>query len=167
MNARKESTSLTKESTEHSYFFICSGNASIINAYNDQFQVGARDYNGSAGHYYANVSNLDARKQEASKASLPFVGESYMGSKSTPVSHVHEVLQTLTVGLGREIHIAFVSVQTGVQWLPNLTGASWVHKVYAKLLQQAMSQGILPYKMYITKDKDAAQFLLGSFEKSS
>jgi hypothetical protein len=109
--------------------------------------------------YYANVGNLDVRQQEASKASLPFVGHSYMGSKSTPVSHMNKILQDIRVAASREAHIAFVSVDQ--------TGVSWVHKVYDKLLSQAISQGILPYEMYVTKDKEAAQFLLGSFNKTS
>lgn len=149
----------TKESSEQSFFFICTGNPSLANAYNDLFKVGALAYNGSAGHYYASKSNLDVRVQEASQTSLPFVGQSYLGSKSTPISHTHEVLQSLRASASTEIHIAFVSV--------NQTGVSWVQKVYAELLHQAASQGILPHEMYVTKDKDAAQFLLGLFEKTS
>ena len=156
---KKESTSPTKGPSEQSYFFICSGNASLVKAYCDLFQVGGRAYNGATGHYYANAGNLDVRQQEASKASLPFVGHSYMGSKSTPVSHMNKILQDIRVAARRETHIAFVSVDQ--------TGVSWVHKVYDQLLSQAISQGILPYEMYVTKDKDAAQFLLGSFNKTS
>jgi tetratricopeptide (TPR) repeat protein len=155
---KKESTSPTTESSE-SFFFICTGNASLVNAYNDLFQVGALAYHGAAGHYSAGVGNLDLREQESSKASLPFVGQSHMGSKSTPVSHMHEVLQTLRVAASGEIHVAFVSV--------NQTGVSWVQEVYGELLNQAVSQGILPYEMYVTNDKAAAQFLLDSFEKVS
>lgn len=154
---KKESTSPTKESSEQSWFFICSGNASLVKAYNDLFQVGARAYNGAAGHYYASESNLHVREQEANKTSLPFIGQSYMGAKSTPLSQTHEVLRELRLAASKEIHIAFVSVDQ--------SGGAWVQKVYAELLNSAVSQGILPYKMYLTKDNDAAQFLLGSFEK--
>ena len=154
---RKESTSPTKESSEQSYFFICCGNAGVINSYYDVFKVGVRPYKGAAGRYSASVGNLDIRRQEANKASLSFVGQSYMGSnRRPPKSHMHEVLGAIAVEGLRKVYIAFVSV--------NQSGTSWVQKVYAEFLQQAMSQGILPYTMYITKDKDAAEFLLGSFE---
>jgi hypothetical protein len=156
---KKKPTPPTKGSPEQSYFFICSGNASLIDAYNRLFKGGALAYGGAAGHYHASAGNLGVRQQEASKASLPFVGQSYMGSKSTPVSQMHEVLQALGVAASGEIHIAFVSVKQ--------TGVSWVQKVYADLLRQAVSQGILPYEMYVTKDKDGAEFLLGSFRKVS
>ena len=150
----------TKESSEQSYFFVCTGNASLIRAYNDLFIVGAHAHNGTAGHYYSNVGNLDVIEREARKASVPFVGQSYMGSKTTPVSHIHEILGVLRIAAGgKEIHIAFVSADQ--------TGVSWVHKVYAELLNQAVSQSILPYEMYVTKDEDTAQLLLGSFQKIS
>jgi len=148
---------LTRQSSEQSFFFVCSGNASLIDAYDGLFKVVALSHIGAAGHYYASKHSLDVRREEASKASLPFVGQCYMGAESTPVSHMHEVLLTLSVAASRDIHIAFVSVDQ--------TRVSWVQKVYRKLLSQAVSQGILPYRMYVTKDKDASQFLLGSFNK--
>ncbi|HLO15513.1 MAG TPA: hypothetical protein VK206_11835 [Anaerolineales bacterium] len=161
---KKESTPSTKESTtkrssEQSYFFICSGNASLIGAYNGLFKVGALAYHGTAGHYYASTGSLDTRQQEASKTSLPFAGQSYMGAKSTPVSQTQEVLLSIRVAASRESHIAFVSVDQ--------TGVSWVHKVYNELLNQAVSQGILPFEMFVTNNENAAQFLLGSFSKVS
>jgi hypothetical protein len=156
---KRESTPQTNGAPGQSYFFICSGNASLIDAYNNLFKVGALAYNGTAGHYYASVGNLDVRKQEASKASLPFVGQSCMGAISTPVSQMHEVLQAIGAEAGGEMHIAFVSVDQ--------TGISWVNKVYNELLDQAVSQGIIPYEIYVTEDKNAAQFLLDSFEKIS
>jgi tetratricopeptide (TPR) repeat protein len=156
---KKGSTSPTMEPSEQSYFFICTGNPSLVSAYNNLFQVGALAYHGAAGRYYASAGNLDVREQEANKVSLPFVGQSYLDSESTPVSHMHDVLQSLGVAASREIHIAFVSVDQA--------GVSWVQEVYGELLNQAVSQGILPYEMYVTKDKASAQFLLDSFEKVS
>jgi len=155
----KASTPLTKWAPEQSYFFICSGNASLIDSYNNLFKVGAPAYHGTAGHYYAGIGDLGAREQEASKASLPFVGQCYMDTKSTPMSQMQEVLRAIEAEASREVHIAFVSVDP--------TGVAWVQKVYSELLKQAVSQDILPYEMYVTKDNDASQFLLSSFNKIS
>lgn len=149
----------TKEPSGQSFFFICSGNASLIDAYHALFKVGAPAFSGTFGHYYASVDNLEARKQKASKSSIPFIGRSYIGARSTSESHMHEVLRDIGGAVSREVHIAFVSVDQ--------TGISWVRKVYNELLDQAASQGILPPEMYVTKDRDASQFLLGSFKKVS
>lgn len=145
--------------TAKSYFFICSGNPSLISSHYELFRVGALAYKGVAGLYSASISAVNAREKEAGKTSLPFAGHSYLGSKAEPMAHVHEVLQRLGVSANTEIHVAFVSVDQ--------TGVSWVQKVYAELLGQAVSQGILPYRMFVTNDETAAQFLLDSFEKRS
>lgn len=147
------------QASEKWHFFACSGNPSLIDAHNRQFQAGVRAFHGTAGRYQASSDQLRTREQRASNASLPFVGESYMGSRSTPVSHMREVLSRLAVDARRDIHVAYVSVDR--------TGVSWVHKVYGGLLDQAVRQGILPYNMYGTQDQDAAKFLLGSLDKVS
>jgi hypothetical protein len=166
---KKEKNPPTNKSSEQYYYFIGSGNASLIEAYNDMFtRMAAADSKASnfietPARYRASVSTLSAREQEAREASLTFEGQSYMGpigtreAKSTPISLMHQILFMLRLEATKEVHLAFVAV--------NQSGVSWVQKVHAEFLNQAISQGILPYEMYITKDKDAARSLLGSFKK--
>jgi hypothetical protein len=151
---------LTEGSSEQFFFYICCGNASIIRAYKDLLEYGARTHNGACGYYFASDGTLWAREQEARKASLPFVGESYMGSKCEPMSHIHEVLVELKISAQRTgIHVAFISVDQ--------SGVSYVHEAYRKLLNQAIPQGILPFSMYVTNDEGSAESLLDSFESRS
>jgi hypothetical protein len=168
---KKETTSPANKSSEQYYYFIGSGNASLIEFYNDMFKkMAAADSKASKfietpAHYRASVSTLSAREQEAHKSSLTFEGQSIMGpigareAKSTPITLMHQILFMLRLGATKEVHLAFVAV--------NQSGVPWVQKVHAEFLNQAISQGILPYEMYVTKDKDAARSLLGSFKKVS
>jgi len=72
---------------------------------------------------------------------------------------MHDVLREMGVGSGGEIHIASVTVDS--------SDASWVHGIYNEVLDQAVRQGILPFNMYVTEDKNAAKFLLESLNKIS
>lgn len=141
--------------SELSYYFICSGNQSLIKAYYDLFRVGAPAYGGSAAYYRADGSQLDARKADSTAALLSFAGHTFMGSKAEEVATVADVLARLSVSGYRGVFISFVTVGP--------SGRDWVQKVYAELLGQAVGQGILPFSMYTTTSKDAAQFLLDSF----
>lgn len=140
---------------ELSYYFICSGNQSLIKAYHDLYKVGAPAYGGSAAYYQAGGNQLDARKADSTVASLSFAGQKFMGSKAEGVATVTDVLANLSVSGYRGVFIAFATVGP--------TGRVWVQKVYNELLNQAVGQGILPFAMYTTASKDAAQFLLDSF----
>jgi hypothetical protein len=61
----------------------------------------------------------------------------------------------MRVGVLGDTHVAFAVVDG--------EGVAWVRGVYDQLLEEAMSQGILPYYMYVTTDEGAARFLLESF----
>ena len=82
-----------------------------------------------------------------------------MGSKVEKVATVADVLARLSVSGYRGVFISFVTVGP--------TGQDWVQEVYTTLLGQAVGQGILPFSMYTTASKDAAQFLLDSFSLMS
>jgi hypothetical protein len=140
---------------ELSYHFVCSGNPSLIRAYHELFRVGAAAYGGSAAHYSAEGSRLSARQAEAEAASLPFGGQRSMGTTVENVANVSDVLSEMSSAAYGALHISYVSVgPKGREWVPN---------VYDTLLGEAVRQGILPFRMYATNDKRAAQFLLDSF----
>jgi len=84
-----------------------------------------------------------------------FDGQKFMGLKAEEVATVAEALARLSGAIYRGVFISYVSVGSA--------GQDWVQKVHATLLGQAVGQGILPYSMYTTASKDAAQFLLDSF----
>jgi hypothetical protein len=58
-------------SEDLSYYFVCSANPSLIEAFHGIYRVGAPAYGGSASHYRANESELGARQAEAT---VPFGG---------------------------------------------------------------------------------------------
>ncbi len=138
---------------ELSYYFICSNNHSLIKAYHDIFRVGSPAYGGSAAYYRADKNQLISKQADATAASLLFAGQRTMGSTVDEVATVADVLAKLNVGYG-DLFISFVNVGP--------TGCKWVQEVYATLLSEAVGQGILPFPMYTTANKDAAQFLLDS-----
>ena len=140
---------------ELSYYFICSGNPSLIRAYHDLFRIGAPAYGGSAASYSAESSRLRARQAEAASASLSFAGQEFLGAKAENVANVSDLLLKMSVGAYGGLHISFVTVGP--------KGREWVPTVYNTLLGEAVRQGILPFRMYVTTDKAAADFLLGSF----
>lgn len=140
---------------EPSYHFICSGNQSLIKAYHDLFRVGAPAYGGSAAYYRADASHLGDRKADPAAASLLFAGQRSMGSEVGEVATVVQALAEMSASGYGGVFISFVTVGP--------TGRDWVKKVYSELLGQAVGQGILPFSMYTTASKDAAQFLLDSF----
>jgi hypothetical protein len=139
---------------ELSYYFICTGNQSLINAYHNVFRVGAPAYGGSAACYRVDKGQLSARMAAATAASLLFVGQRSMGSTVEEVSNVSDVLAGLGVSAHGSVFISFVSVGPA--------GQDWVRKAYNTLLGEAVGQGILPFSMYTTANKDAAQFLIDS-----
>jgi hypothetical protein len=141
--------------SELSYYFICSGNQSLIKAYHDLFRVGTPAYGGSAAYYRADGSQLDARKADPTASSMGFAGQEFMRSKTKEVATVADALAGMSLPFNQGIFISFVTVGPA--------GRDWVQKVYTELLGQAVSQGILPFCMYATTSKDAAQFLLDSF----
>jgi len=143
-------------SPELSYSFICTGNQSVIKAYHDLFRVGAPAYGGSAAYYRGDETQLGARKAAATAASLPFAGQQSMGSRVNEAASVSDVLADMMMAAAYgSVFISFATVSP--------TGQEWVRKAYATLLSEAAGQGILPFSMYTTTSKEAAQFLLDSF----
>ena len=140
---------------DKTYYFICSGNQSLIRAFHDLFRVGAPAYGGSASLYSADPSRLSARQADPAAASLPFAGQETMGATVQEIATVADVLTKVRFQGFGGIYISHVAVG------PN--GRNWVQDVYTKLLGEAVRQGILPFTMYTTSSKHAAEFLAGSF----
>jgi hypothetical protein len=157
MPGREGSSPPTEGIAEQSFFFICSRNFSIIAGYKIDLEIQLMINNGACGHYFASADALRAREREARKASLPFVGKSYMGSKCEPMSHIHEVLVELEIMVAHRsgIYVAFISVDQ--------SGVSDVHESYGRMLR-FWSDSFLPYPMYVTNDEGSAESLLDSFE---
>jgi hypothetical protein len=97
----RESKKSVEEPSGQTHFFICSGNASLIESYNGLFRVGATAYDGSFGHYSIDSFKCETRGEEARKASLPFSGQSTMGSKNSPVSNLDEVFRSMRISASR------------------------------------------------------------------
>lgn len=161
---KKGTTAPTSGSSEHCYFVVSSGNASLIRAFYAQFVPKARTYNGSAGHYSVSLHVLETWKQEARNLSLPFLGHSYRPGQGVldplecaPVSYMHEVLHDISMGVLREAYIAFVSVGSN--------GSHSIQSIYKILRHGATSQNIFCNKLYVTQDKKAAEELLRIFNK--
>jgi hypothetical protein len=153
--AAAEAPPATSPAASRTYFFICSGNPSLIDAHDSLLKVGVLPWNGEAGHYTFAAGDLESRAREAEAGEVAFSGQRFMGSSGTEVDSVAEVLRSMRVGAFGDTHVAFAAVDGG--------GVAWVRSVYDELLKEAMSQGILPYYVYVTTEEPAARFLLESF----
>src|SRR6476660_5917556 len=92
------------------YYFICTGNQSLIKAYHELFRVGAPAYGGSAACYSADKSQLSARKAVATATALLFAGERSTGSRVQEASNVSDVLAELSVSGRGGVFVSFVTV---------------------------------------------------------
>jgi hypothetical protein len=145
---------------ELTHFFVVSGNPSVIEAYHGLFRVGAPAYGGSAQLYRVERSVLDARREEAAARHLSFAWESAMGRTVEEVASAADALQWLQTEATRgQAHVAYVAVGP--------SGTGWVREVYTTILDEAVSQMILPFRMLSTKDEAAASFVRASFVRAS
>ena len=141
------------------HFFVCSGNRSLIEAYHSLFRMAAPAYGGSATVYRADTETLSARQADAAGDSMPFEGQRSLGAKPEPAPDLAGVLGSMSrESPSGRVFIAYVTV--GPQ------GIGWVRETYATVMNDAMSQGILPFWMYETTSADAARYLLDSFTEA-
>ena len=158
-----EEESSEGEKTVQHYFFICSANASLIDAYHKTFSRAAAEdpkrkmILEDPVRYSSLRGDLDVRAKEAAAELMPFNGELFLGTKSSTVKYIDECLLGLKVAAFKEIHVSSITTKQ--------TGAAWVHHVYEELMRQAVTQGILPFEMIETTDKKTAHFLRDSFIK--
>jgi hypothetical protein len=146
---------VTPPASEVTHYFICSGNPSLIDAFQGILRVGTPAYGGSAAQYRASGSTLGERQTEAQTSGLAFNGTRYMGKSGSEVASMADVLSGLkTEAYSGGCSVAYAAVGP--------SGREWVQEVYDTLLGEAMGQGILPFSMYVTSDPAAAEYLLGS-----
>lgn len=144
---------VTPPAAQVTHYFICSGNPSLIDAFQGILRVGTPAYGGSAAQYRAMGSTLAFRKAEA--AAVPFNGQRFMGSTGNDVATVADVLSGFEMeAMSGGCSIAYAAVGP--------SGLGWVREVYDTLFGEAMGQGILPFSMYVTSDPAAAEYVLGS-----
>lgn len=138
------------------HFFVCTGNRSVIQAYDDLYRVGAAAYGGSAAMYAGEDSTLSTRRAGAKE--LPFEGKRSMGSQTESVADVASVLGAIGLEAVRgDMYISYVTVGP--------RGTAWVREVYETVMKEAMGQGVLPFWMFETTNADAARYLLDSFRQ--
>jgi hypothetical protein len=157
VSSKADAPATSPAAAERTYFFICSGNASLIDAHDSLLKPGLVPWSGEAAHYVFGSGVLEARAQQAQSEGLAFGGRRYMGSSESAVDTVAEALRDIRAGSYGDTHVAYAAVGGG--------GADWVLTVYNELLKEATSQGILPYYLYVTKDAAAARFLCDSFTR--
>jgi hypothetical protein len=141
------------------HFFVCSPNASLIEAFDGLFRVGAPAYGGSAARLHTTSASLDERRRVAVAGAPPFAGRSLMLTTEKDLDDVAALLASLGAQSGSDgLWIAYVAVGP--------EGRAWVRQVYDELIRQAIPQGILPFPMVSTEAPDAARFLLDSCERA-
>lgn len=138
------------------HFFICSGNRSLIEAYDGLFRVAAPGYGGKAGVYRAESDTLRSRQADATSKGLRFEGKRSMGSTSEPADDIAGVLGSLGFeSTSGGAYVAYVTVGP--------KGVGWVKEAYTRVMGDALRQGILPFSMFETGNAEAAEYLLASF----
>ncbi len=141
-----------------SFSFVCSGNESLIEAFCGLFRVAEQAGWGKVARYRSEVwgGGLEGAAAAVGEKGLRFAGEKWLGSSRTPVEQMEELLVEFRAAASRIVHVAFVEV--GADHSP------WVRQVYEELLGQALKQGILPFPMFITNNKEAADFIRASLQ---
>lgn len=138
------------------HYFVVSGNRSLIEAFHRIFRMGGPMHGGRESFFQADASTLSSRQAEAKAGSLVFGGHMRMGEKVDSAATIAEVLSAMRwESPSGRVFVAYVSVGP--------EGAAWVKDAYSTLLGEAMKQGILPFRMYWTANKDAADYVIKSF----
>jgi hypothetical protein len=136
---------------------VASSNQSLIRTFHNFFEVGARTYGGSAACYRMDPGRLSSRQRLATSLPQLLFVQAFIGSTTKEVLKVADALGKMEAAGSTDIFIAYIVVDP--------TGEKWVQEVYTRLLNEAVMQGILPFSMYQTKNKEAADFLIGSFSE--
>lgn len=143
-----------------SFYFVCSGNESLIVAYDNLFRVAEQAGWGRVGRYRLNLFDgpLSSARETAQAQSTQFAGEEFLGKKHEHVDQMEELLGKLGASAHGVLHVAFAEVSDA--------HAEWVHQVYNELLGEAVRQGILPFRMYVTRDPEASQAVLTLLQRT-
>jgi len=151
------STPAEQADSGETHFFICSPDASLIDAHHEVLEAGLPTYVGTAERYRCSGSELEERERRAKAEDMPFSGVSRMGPTAKSPGKMADVLRSIRGDPGADTHVEHVKVKD--------SGAPWVRKVYEDLLKEGMSEGILPFYLHETKDDGEARYLLDSLRR--
>jgi hypothetical protein len=150
---RAGGSAATTPAGETTFYYICSGNQSLIKAFADLFAVAEQAGWGHAERARISLSDgaLQAAREAAAKENVTFAGSQYLGESCEPVQRLDDLLGRLQSEHADAVHVLAAQVMD--------THAAWVHEVYTTLLKEAAGQGILPFRMYATKRAEAGRAL--------
>lgn len=145
----------TDRSLLTTFYYVCSTNRSLIHAFAEIFGVAAAAGWGRARPCTLSLSDgrANAARQLASAHNQAFDGKQYLGTDWVRVDRMDDLLDRLQAGGDRETHVLCAEIADA--------HAAWVHEAYNTLLIDAVKQGILPFRMYTTKNPAADAVLQG------
>jgi len=139
------------------HWFVCCPNPSLIQAFMEVYGVARAAGWGEYRRLHASVfgGEFEAMIRAAKAAYVPFPGKEFMGAQSWDTTSLESVLTQIQAGATQEIHVAY-GVTTAAR-------ADWMKSTYETLIGEALKQGILPFRMYMTESEAAAAVLLAAF----
>lgn len=143
------------------HYFVCSNNPSLIKGFMDVYAVAATAGWGEFRQFRASVfgARFEAATRDAAARRTSFPGQEHMGQQSWPTTRLEQVLRQMQASESSgALHVAY-----GV---PSSMHADWMRQVYQQLIGDALKQGILPFRMYVTESEEAAKTLLSAFDEA-
>lgn len=139
------------------HWFVCCPNPSLIKAFMEVYAVARAAGWGEYRKLHASVfsGEFAALTRAAQAATVPFPGKEFMGAQSWDTTSLESVLTQIQAGATQEIHVAYGVTTAG--------HADWMKTTYETLIGEALKQGILPFRMYMTESEAAAAVLLAAF----
>ena len=146
-------------SQELTHFFVCSPNQPLILAYHDRFKVKAPSFGGSAARYRAGDEQVRPRLTDPAAQSLGFGGNRILGAQVEGVRTAAEALEGIHSAGAWGAFVAYVCV--------NQAGLAWVMSVHGDILELVRARKMPLHPLFSTTSRQAAEYLLESFNKLS
>ncbi|NLI17430.1 MAG: hypothetical protein GX427_01265 [Actinomycetales bacterium] len=137
------------------YFFVCCSNQSLIRSLYDLLRVAAPAHGGFAAMLAGDKPTIEAHRQEA--GALGFNGRRHVIREVTEVGTVAEAMSAVQAAGYHDVFVAVAGMDQ--------SGREQMEEMYRGLVRQAFRQGIMPFPMFETDDRRAAQFLVGACRK--
>lgn len=151
----------TSSSGSRQHYFVCSNNPSLIKGFMDVYAVAATAGWGEFRQRRASVfgARFEAATRDAAARGTSFPGQEHMGQQSWATASLEQVLRQMQASESSgALHVAY-GVTTSAH-------ADWMRQVYQQLVGDALKQGILPFRMYVTERDEAAKALLSAFDEA-
>ena len=141
------------------HYFVCCGNPSMIAAFMEVYGVARAAGWGEFRRLRASAfgGKFGEARTRATAASTPFPGKEVMGGQSWATSSLDQILGQIQAGVSGDVHVAY-GITTAAR-------AEWMKSTYETLIGEALKQGILPFRMYVTENDAAAAALLSALEE--